>query len=189
VKLLEWGESIKPIAQAAYDGIGDAKSGEHCRFCKARHTCRARATSMIAAVGDMKKGDHLNDDELAALYPMLSDVVRWANDLESYCLTRVEGGNKLRGLKLVAGRSTRRWADEGAVIAKLTDAGYSPDQYSSTKIEGITAIEKLVGKKKFAELLGDLITKPPGKPTLVPETDQRPEISNHDMAVSELLSS
>ena len=55
--------------------------------------------------------------------------------------------------------------------------------------DDITAIEKLVGKKKFAELLGDLITKPPGKPTLVSATDERPEISNHDLAVSELLSS
>lgn len=144
---------------------------------------------MIATVGDMTKGDHLTDDELAAIYPKLGEIVKWANDLEGYCLARVEGGARLQGLKLVEGRSTRRWVDDELVSERLASAGYSPEDFSSTKIEGITAIEKLVGKKKFAELLGDLITKPPGKPTLVSATDERPEISNHDLAVSELLSS
>lgn len=187
--LLAWGESIRPVAEKAFAGEGKAVAGKHCMFCKARHTCRTRAAEMISTVGDMTKGDHLSDSELAAIYPKLSEVVKWANDLEGYCLARVEGGNLLTGLKLVEGRSTRRWTNDVAVGERLKSAGYDPSKYSSIKIEGITAIEKLVGKKKFAELLGDLITKPPGKPTLVSETDERPEISNHDLAVSELLSS
>ena len=188
-ELLAWGESIKPIARMAFNGEGTATAGDHCQFCKARHTCRARAERMLTAVGDMTKGDHLSDDELSAIYPRLGEIVKWANDLESYCLARVEGGTALHGLKLVEGRSVRRWVDDLAVVERLTAAGYDPGQFSTTKIEGITAIEKLVGKKKFSEVLGDLVVKPPGKPTLVPVTDERPEISNHDLAVSELLSS
>jgi hypothetical protein len=41
---------------------------------------------------------------------------------------------------------------------------------------GITAMEKALGKAKFAELLGGLVEKPQGKPTLVPESDKRPAI-------------
>ena len=36
--------------------------------------------------------------------------------------------------------------------------------------------EKLMGKTKFNEILGGLIEKPPGKPSLVPLSDKRPAI-------------
>lgn len=187
--LLAWGELIKPIAAQAFNGEGQAKAGEHCRFCKAKNTCRARADEMLATAADLPKGDHLSDLELAALYPKLSEIGKWANDLESYCLSRAESGVKMVGLKLVEGRSNRTWSDDTEVKAALEAAGFDQEDYITTKLQGITAVEKLVGKKEFAELLGHLTTKPPGKPTLVSIEDKRPEISNHDMAVSELLSS
>ena len=34
-------------------------------------------------------------------------------------------------------------------------------------------MEKLMGKKKFSEILGSLVYKPEGKVTLVPESDKR----------------
>ena len=37
-------------------------------------------------------------------------------------------------------------------------------------------MEKLMGKKTFNEILGDLVVKPAGKPTLVPDTDKRPAL-------------
>lgn len=45
------------------------------------------------------------------------------------------------------------------------------------KIKTITALEKQVGKKRFAELFSDLVHKPAGKPALVPDTDKRPAMS------------
>ena len=38
-------------------------------------------------------------------------------------------------------------------------------------------MSRLLGKKKFDELLGELVYKPPGRPTLVPESDKRPELN------------
>ena len=189
MKLLEWGESIRPIAVMAFAGEGAAKAGDHCRFCKARHTCRARADAMLATVADMPKGDHLSDLELAAIYPRLDEITRWANDLQAYTLSRAESGIKMVGLKLVEGRSVRSWSDEEQVVTTLLKAGVDPDAAYTRKLITITAAEKLVGKKEFAELLGHLTIKPPGKPTLVSVEDKRSEISNHEMAVSELLSS
>ena len=41
----------------------------------------------------------------------------------------------------------------------------------------ITEMERLMGKETFNELLGGLIVKPLGKPTLVPVSDKRPTIN------------
>lgn len=179
--LLAWGESIKPIAQMAFSGEGTAKPGDHCHFCKARHTCRARfdANLNLAKVefGDMPKGAELQDGELAEIYPQLDGFVRWANDLQTYCLVRAEAGEKLKGLKLVEGRSIRKIKDELAAATRLRETGMDDYEFMSMKLKGITDLEKSLGKQKFSEVLGELIVKPAGKPVLVTEADPRPELS------------
>lgn len=188
--LMIWAEDVvKPIAALAWDGKGEFKSGDHCQFCKSRHTCRARADEALKEVGDMDKGPELTNEELAAIYPKLKSIIKWANDLTDYCLGRAENGTRFPGLKLVEGRSDRAFTDDVKVAERFASLGFTESQYLTRKILGITAAEKLVGKKNFTEKFGDLITKPPGKATLVPVTDERPEISNHDQAVAELLSS
>lgn len=182
-------EIVKPTAELAWDGKGEFATGDHCQFCKVRHTCRARADEALLTVGDMAKGAELTNEELAAIYPRLDGVVRWANDLSDYCLTRAEAGVKFMGLKLVAGRSVRKFVDdETKVIARFEALGLDEDQYLTKKIVGIGAAETLVGKKEFANEFDDLVIKPEGKPTLVPVTDKRPELSNHSAALTELLS-
>lgn len=47
------------------------------------------------------------------------------------------------------------------------------------KVLGVTAMTRLLGKAKFDELLGGLIEKPQGKPTLVPKSDKRPALKNN----------
>jgi len=187
--LLAWGETVKPIAEIAFKGEGEAVAGDHCRFCKARHSCRARADMMIATVSDQPAGELMADVELAALYPKLAGIVAWANDLQDQALKRAETGVKLPGLKLVEGRSVRTWADDGKVADRLLTNDFKPEHIYATKLLGIGAIETLVGKKKFTELLGDLITKPPGKPTLTTIEDKRSELSTNDAALAELLRS
>ena len=54
------------------------------------------------------------------------------------------------------------------------------------KLKGISAIEKLFGKKKVDEALKDVIIKPQGKPTLVSEDDKRPALGFED-AVKETV--
>lgn len=188
-ELLAWGAGIKPIAEVAFKGEGDPVAGDHCRFCKARHSCRARADMIIATVADQPKGELMTDAELAAIYPKLAGIIAWANDLQDQTFKRAETGAKLPGLKLVEGRSVRSWSNEAEVGARLTTNGYTQDQIYTTKLQGITAIESLVGKKKFTELLGDVVTKPPGKPTLTTIEDKRSELSTNDAALAELLRS
>lgn len=180
-ELLAWGESIKPIARMAFAGEGTAKPGDHCQFCKARHTCRARFEMNLNLAkedfGDMPKGAELTDTELAEIYPQLDGFVRWANDLQSYCLGRAEAGEKLEGLKLVEGRSIRKIKDELAAVTLLRDTGLDDYEFMSMKLKGITELEKTLGKQRFAEVLGELIVKPAGKPVLVTKDDPRPELS------------
>ncbi len=83
-------------------------------------------------------------------------------------------GEKFKGYKVVEGRSNRKYSDENSVVETVQNAGYDPFEH---KVLVITAIEKLLGKKKFNDLLGELVFKPKGKPTLVKNTDKRQEIS------------
>ena len=87
------------------------------------------------------------------------------------------GGHAYPGFKVVAGRANRRFTDDAAVAARVKKAGKDPYEQ---KLLGVTALEKLLGKKAFADLLSDLVTRPEGKPTLVPDTDKRPELITAD---------
>jgi len=97
--------------------------------------------------------------------------VNWAGDVKEYALQQALSGKHWDGWKLVEGRSNRRYVSEEAVAAKVEDAGFDPYE---RKLLGITAMTKQLGKKRFEELLSDLVEKPQGKPVLVPESDKRP---------------
>ena len=99
----------------------------------------------------------------------------WASDIKEYALQQAISGKEWTGWKLVEGRSNRKYSNEAAVIEAVTDAGF--DLYEK-KLLGITAMQKLLGKSRFDELLAAYIEKPQGKPTLVPESDKRPAMNN-----------
>ena len=174
--LYHWALAIlKPAADMAYQGAGDFKCGNHCRFCKAKANCRARAEyNLKLAQYDFKMPDTLEDIEIESLLGKMDMLIDWAEDIKTYALDQAVQGKKWRGYKIVEGRSNRKYTDEKAVADKVTKAGYDPYE---KKVLGITAMSKLLGKKKFEELLSGLIEKPQGKPTLVPESDARPEMN------------
>ena len=116
----------------------------------------------------------LEDIEIESLLGKLDMLISWAEDVKQYALDEAVRGKKWSGYKLVEGRSNRKYTDEQTVADKVANAGYDPYE---KKILGITAMTKLLGKKKFEELLGGLIEKPQGKPTLVSEADTRPEMN------------
>jgi len=180
--LLAWAENeVKPKAALAAAGEGEFCAGDHCRFCKARFTCRARAeANMELAKYDFQDSFLLSDDEIAEVLVKAEELQKWAADIQAYALDQAENhGKKWPGFKLVEGRSNRKYTDEKAVAEKLTGAGYKDDViYVPQSLLGITAMEKAIGKKKFSDLLSELVIKPAGKPTLVPGSDKRPEISS-----------
>lgn len=187
--LLEWGETyVKPRAALAMAGEGEFVPGDHCQFCKAKAQCRARAEANLAmARYDFQKPELLTNDEIAEILAEAERLQKWAKDVQEYALDQaVNHGVKFPGWKLVEGRSNRKYSDPEAVAAKLRAEGYSPDViYRPQELWGITEMQKKLGKKLFEKYLGDLIIKPAGKPTLVPESDKRPEISSVASAVED----
>lgn len=179
--LIKWAEDVvKPKAELAIKGEGEFFAGEHCRFCRARFNCRARADeNMKMAQYDFKKGPFLTDDEITEILSNIDEFQKWTKDIQVYALEKTINENKKwDGFKLVEGRSSRKYSDEEAVSKTLIESGYKEEDIYSKNLLGITAMEKAIGKKKFKELLKDLVYKPQGKITLVAESDKRPEIKN-----------
>jgi hypothetical protein len=186
--LLAWGETyVKPRAEMAFKGEGEFVAGEHCRFCRARFTCRARAEANLElAKYEFREPALLTHEEIAEILFKAEELQSWVTDIKTYALDQAENhGVKFPGWKLVEGRSNRKYADEDAVAQTLIIEGYKEEEIYTKSLLGITAMEKLLGKKRFEELLGEFIIKPPGKPTLVPESDKRPEISSVASAVED----
>lgn len=175
--LYRWAEEVlKPTAELAFAGDGNFLCGEWCGFCKAKHECRARAeANLLLAQYDFKLPPLLEDSEIEVILSRVDQLVSWVNDIKEYALQQAISGKDWTGFKLVEGRSNRRYTDEAAVTQAVTNAGYDPYE---RKLLGITAMQKLLGKSRFEELLSAYIEKPQGKPTLVPESDKRPVMNN-----------
>ena len=176
-ELLGWADTVlKPAADLAYKGEGTFCAGEHCRFCRARATCRARAEyNLEFARYDFAMPDTLEDDEISAILSKIDSLTSWAADIREYALSQALSGKHFEGFKVVNGRSVRRYTSETDVAKAVSDAGFDPYERS---ILGITAMTKLLGKRRFEEILGQFVTKAHGKPTLVPESDKRQAASS-----------
>lgn len=183
-ELVTWADTeVKPRAALAMAGEGEFVVGDHCRFCKARATCRARAEYNLELTKmEFTQPELLQDDEIGDILRKAEQLANWVTDITEWALQEAINGKKWDGWKLVEGRSNRKYADEIKVADTLKGAGYDEAVLYEKKLYGITAMEKLVGKKKFEELLNELIIKPQGKPTLVSVSDKRPEISTADAA-------
>lgn len=196
-ELRAWGESIKPIAQRAFSGLGEFVPGDHCRFCRGKAQCRARANVNTAledfkdcvpagaweekaeahvAAGGVVNGTPpplLTDAEIGDLLERGAHLVQWYKDLEEYATEALKNGKEIPGWKLVAGRSNRTFTDQDAAIQAVIAAGYDEALVYDRKPKTLSELEKLMGKKEFAEKIGSFVTKPLGKPTLAPASDKR----------------
>lgn len=183
-ELEEWAEqTLRPKAELAFKGEGEFNPGPWCTFCKAAVKCRARAEEKLAlARYEFAKPPLLTDEEIEDILSRLDDLTKWANEIAAYAQdAAINHGKQWTGFKLVEGRSIRKYTDETAVVIAATAAGYR-DIFKKSLIP-ITEMEKLMGKKTFSEVLGGLVIKPQGKPTLVPASDKRPAIhtgANYD---------
>lgn len=175
-ELLEWAQNgLIYKAKLAYEGKGDYHCGEWCRFCKAKAECRERAAANLElARYEFQEPALLSDDEIAEILGRIDELTAWASDIKEYALKQAINGKEWTGWKLVEGRSNRKYINENAAAKIVEDAGFDPYEH---KVLGITAMQKMLGKAKFSELLGDFIEKPQGKPTLVPMSDKRPAMN------------
>ena len=176
--LYQWAdEVVQPLAQLAFDGNGEYCCGDWCRFCRAAVKCRARAEEKLKLTQlEFALPPLLTDAEIEDVLAKLDELTAWASDIRAYALeAAIHHGKQWNGFKLVAGRSNRKYASEEKVAETVKAAGYH-DIYRQSLIT-ITEMERLMGKQKFNEILGGLIEKPPGKPSLVPLSDKRPAIN------------
>ena len=174
--LLEWAQNdLVYKAKLAYEGQGDFHCGEWCRLCKAKAECRERAEANLAlARYEFQSPALLDDEEIADILSKVDALTAWASDVKEYALQQAVSGKEWTGWKLVEGRSNRKYTSEAAVISAVEGAGFDPYE---RKVLGVTAMQKLLGKTRFEELLAPYIEKPQGKPTLVPESDKRPAMN------------
>lgn len=180
-ELKDWAEEeLKPKAVRAYNGEGEYIPGEWCTFCRAAVRCRARAEEKLRlAQTEFKMPPLLTDNEIEEILFILPDLTKWANEITAYATdAAVNHGKEWNGFKVVEGRSVRKYKDENAIAEKAVASGFK-DIYRKSLIP-MTEMQKLMGKTKFEEILGDLIYKPPGKPTLVPNSDKRPAMNVAD---------
>lgn len=175
--LLTWGEEVKKKAKIAFAGKGDFCAGNHCRFCKARNTCRAHAEYELKNVKEDLQTAELEDFEISDILLRAKGIKTWLDGLESYALGKALDGYDWPGMKLVEGRSNRKITDDVIAANNLMNAGFGAEEiYKPQALRSITDLEKLCGKKMFSELMSGVIEKPPGKPTLVSADDKRQAI-------------
>lgn len=192
--LLAWGETAREKAVTAYEGMGEFCPGEkQCKFCRAKSVCRARAMAQMeleSAAGSVtpNNANGITDPDARkalGLPPVLTDaevgdllkrgemLVEWYNDLRDYALEALLNGSDIPGYKAVEGRSARAFVNQEAAFAILESAGIPEEQLYKTEPRTLAELEKVVGKKRFAELVGAQVTKPRGKPTLADMADKR----------------
>ncbi len=176
-ELEKWRDEILiPKAKLAFEGDGPFKAGEHCRFCRARFTCRERAEHNLELCAyDFKKPEALRVEEISEILLRIKELESWTKDVEDYALRIALEGTRINGWKVVEGRSVRKYTDENEVASVISSLGYDPWEKT---LKGITAMERMVGKKTFNEAVGTLLYKAPGKPTLAPLSDKREEITS-----------
>ena len=184
----DWCKSVAtPAALMAKKGDGVFTPGDHCRFCKARPTCRALAEDNLRiAKGDFKAAEELTEAEISDILLKESQFTGWVKAVKAYALETARNGRKWPGFKLVTGASKRQYADPDAVIQTLTDdAYYAIDQISKRQPLGITEMTEFLGKRIFDKYVAPLTIKPDGAPTLAPLDDSRPEIGSTDSAIKD----
>ena len=175
-ELMKWAEKIvKPRAKQAFNGKGEfAPSEEACKFCRAKETCKARYEKNLALFDEAEDPLLITVEEAAAVLEKAADIRAWLTDLENLVQSTLLSGEPVTGWKIVEGRSNRKFSDDLKVAEAMKAAGYDEALLYEKKLITLTQMEKDFGKKKVAEVLGSLIIKPQGKPTLAPESDKRP---------------
>lgn len=168
--------TLKPAAEKAFAGVGDQVPGEWCQFCKVRATCSALAEKARQICNeDFREARLISDEDIPGLLPLVPVLKGWLEDFASHALQRALDGATIKGYKLVEGKSNRQITDQDALLGALLVKGYQRDDLlKKPELKAIGELEKLVGKKAFAEIGKPWLVKPQGKPTLVEESDKRP---------------
>jgi len=180
-ELLEFGEYVKERAALAIGGKGEyAPNQKTCKWCRARGQCRARAEENVKLAFHVgEKPPTITNEEVGQYLLQGEDVVKWLKDLQEHALSQCLAGKEVPGWKAVEGRGSREWTDMDSAFDDLERSGIVEETMLWERNPlTLAQVEKVVGKKDFAECVGQYVVKAPGKPTLAKESDKRDAITN-----------
>lgn len=177
-ELLNWAENeVKPQAQKAFMGLGDYCQGEHCKFCKAKGACEFRAKENIKIVEEVQNATGtLSNEEVGEFLSKTDGVEQWIKDLRGYALEQILKGESIPGWKAVEGKSNRKIVNVDKAFEILESKGFEQAVLYERNPITLTELEKIVGKTKLTDYIGNYIEKPTGAPTLTKESDKRQSI-------------
>ena len=180
-ELLHWGETV--VKMRAMEAMGDTPAfvpGEHCRFCRAKQQCKARTEHYARLQYTAKRKDPrlITLDDLGHYLSVAGELKKWVEDMQEYALSECLAGSNVPGWKAVEGRGSRAFTDMDAAFDILKKDGIDECLLWERKPLTLAQVEKVVGKKRFTELVGTMVVKTPGKPTLATESDKRPAVTN-----------
>ena len=185
-ELRDWGETaVKPKAEAAMSGNGEFEAGDWCRFCRAKQQCKTRYESNDSLYPELSARHDprlITLEELGEYLKRGRDMAAWLEDMKEYALSESLAGADVPGWKAVEGRGSRAFTDTDAAVDTLIKNGIDESVLYERRVLTLAQMEKAVGKKAFGEIVGNLVVKNPGKPTLVEESDKRPKITNQPTA-------
>lgn len=190
-ELLYWADNyVAPRAVQAWEGTGEWKiTDDVVKFSKVRAQLRPRAERNFQLIDkhELKEAPLLTNEEIAEILERAPEIKKWLEHVETYALQKArDEGEEFPGWKVVAGRSNRKVSDVEGLLMVLEAEGFEDeDILKPQELKAIGQLEKVVGKKKFAELASEFIIKPEGKPVLVAETDKRPALNSVENALSD----
>ena len=192
-ELLNWGEYFKIQAASALSDNPPIVPGEiQCKWCRAKPVCKPLAEHNLDIATKeyaddfskpikVKNPNKLDNAEVASILTQIDLISDWVKSLHGYAYDQLNTGNEVPGFKLVEGRSLRKWKDEEEIEKHLLSLNLKDDDLYTKKLVSPAQAEKLVKLVgvKPAEL-SNFIRKPPGKPTIAPESDKRESINVDD---------
>lgn len=169
-ELEEWlARNVQEQAESAYMGNGETVIGDWCRWCRAKAICRSQASRVPSHLTALRPADALTEEEQARYLLYADDAIKWLKALQDYATERATSeGKQWPGMMLAEGRSVRTWSDEEQALKSILDRTDLTEEqvYTRTPLT-LSKLEKLLGKKAFAEAAGEYVIKPQGAPKLV----------------------
>lgn len=179
--LLYWAlHVLKPKAEMAFKGEGEYNPGDHCKFCRFAPKCRACALRAKVVSETYGEPAMLSPEEIAEALKMAESIKTWAARIEEYATNAIlADSSAIPGWKVVEGRSVRKIVDQQAAMDALHENGFTDDVILKPKeLKTLTDLQKILKGKAFDAILGAYVIKPQGKPTLAPESDRRPAMTD-----------
>lgn len=154
--------------------------GSHCRWCPQRGTCKAlQSTAISKAQAAFGPVETLPQPVLGEILDHAEMIDLWISAVRAEAYKRAERG-ECPGWKLVPKRPTRHWVDEMQVRDMSVSSGVNV--YGERPLLTPAQLEKLVGKRTFADHFAPLVTSISSGLKLVRESDAAPAVKPDEVA-------